>query len=85
MYDQFVPTSLRSSLSGGPRGLRRLVAGVLGLLLQVERHGGDVSGGECQIQMYARIHCIQPCMQPRLTYTYHTSAYVCHIRMPSLG
>ena len=42
-------------------------------------------GGTCQIQMYARIHCIQPCMQPRLTYTYHTSAYVCHIRMPSLG
>ena len=24
---------------------RRLAAGVLGLLLQVERHGGDVSGG----------------------------------------
>ena len=37
---------------------RRLVAGVLGLLLQVERRGGDVSWrGECQIQMYARIHC----------------------------
>ena len=45
---------------------------------------GRVRGG-CQIQMYARIHCIQPCMQPRLTYTYHTSAYVCHIRMHHLG
>ena len=48
--------------------------------------GSAVSGGEeCQIQMYARIHCIQPCMQPRLTYMYHTSAYVCHIRMHHLG
>ena len=40
---------------------RRLVAGVLGLLLQVERRGGDVSGGVpnpdvCTHKLYSAVY-----------------------------
>ena len=30
-------------------------------------------GGRAKSSLYSRIHCIQPCIQPRLKYTYNTS------------